>query len=58
MANGNQDLSISDRLAALGLGHKRADENGRHRIFNLKTGETLGYCHAHEAVERFLKAEA
>ena len=49
-------MSISSRLALLGLGHRRADENGRHRIFRVETGETLGFCHAHEAVERFLKS--
>jgi hypothetical protein len=53
--------SISDRLAALGYGHRRDDctaATQQHEVYVLATGEVVGRFTAHEAVERFLSKAA
>lgn len=41
--------SISDRLKALGFGHRKGFRDGYREVFNLATGDIVGDLTAHEA---------
>lgn len=53
-ARTDDTLSISDRLKAIGLGHRPGPRSNRREIYNLTTGTVMGQYDALEAVEAFL----
>lgn len=56
-----QQLTIEQRLANVGLGHKRTDNSantGKHVVYDLKTGKVIGELTAFEAIRLLRNSEA
>jgi hypothetical protein len=52
-----REKSISDRLLALGIGH-RPGSNDKRELFRVQDGEVLGRFTAQEAIDKYLRGAA